>query len=93
MSCCQAARAMSRAEASIGSRHVGELGLGHRVVGKRAVAELAGGGEGDGLVERAAGETERGGADGDAEQVQGLHGDLEAFALGPERARRGRRRT
>ena len=65
-------------------RHVGEIGLGDRMVGKRAVAELAGGSESDGLFERAACEAERGGADGDAEQVQSLHGDFEAIALGAE---------
>ena len=61
---------MSKAEASIASRHVGEIGLGHGIVGERAVAEPAGRGEGDRLVERAAGEAERGGGDGDPEQVQ-----------------------
>ena len=36
--------------------------------------------EGDGFVERAAGETQSRGADGDPEQVQCLHRDAEAFA-------------
>ena len=61
-------------------RHVGEIGLGDGIVGERAIAELARGREGNRLVERAAGEAERGGGDGDAEQGQGLHRDLEALA-------------
>ena len=61
-------------------RHVGEIGLGDGIVGQRAIAELARGRKGDRLVERAAGETERGGGDGDAEQGEGLHRDLEALA-------------
>ena len=71
---------MSSAEASIAGRHVGELGLRHRIVGERAVAELAGGGEGERFVERPPGEAERRRADRDPEQVQRLHRDLEAFA-------------
>ena len=75
---------MSSAEASMLSRHVGELCLGHRIVGQRGVAELAGGREGHRLVERAAGKAERRRADRHPEQVQRLHRDLEAFAFLPE---------
>ena len=46
--------------------------LGHRIVGERAVAELAVGGKGQRLVERAPGEAERRRADRHPEQVQRL---------------------
>ena len=93
VSCCQAARAMSSAEASIAVAMSARLVLGHGIVGERAVAELAGGGEGQRLVERAAGEAKRGGADRHPEQVQRLHRDLEAVARRADQLGRGRRRT
>ena len=71
----------SSAEASMASRHVGELRLGDRIVGERAARRACGSrAKRERLVERAAGEAERGGADRDAEQVQRLHADAEALA-------------
>ena len=61
-------------------RHVGELGLSHRIVGERAAAEPAALGEAQRLVERAPREAQRRRADRHPEQVQGLHADAEALA-------------
>ena len=63
--------------------------LHHLQIGERAAEQLARLRPRDRLVERAAGEAERGGADRGAEDVERRHGDLEAFA---RRADHGGRR-
>ena len=52
----------------------------HLQVGERPAEQFSAFRARDGFIERAAGETERGGADGRAENIERRHGDLETFA-------------
>jgi hypothetical protein len=58
--------------------------LRHLQLTERRAEQVARRGVLDGLVQRAARETERGGADGRAEDIERRHRDLEAFARGAE---------
>ena len=63
-----------------GKRHVGELGLRHRIVGERTASKTPVFGEGQRFVQRAPREAERRRADRHPEQVQRLHPDAETLA-------------
>ena len=52
----------------------------HLQIGERAAEQFSAFRARDGFIERAAGETERRGADGGAENIERRHGDLKAFA-------------
>ena len=66
---------MSRAEASIAVAMSARLAWVTALSASVPAPSLRVDGEGDRLVERAAGEAERGGGDGDAEQGQRAHRD------------------
>ena len=59
---------------------VGDRRLRHLQIAERGAEQPAACGMCDGLVQRPAGEAERGGAHGRAEHVERRHGDLEALA-------------
>ena len=56
-------------------RHFGERCLHHLQIGERSAEQISAFRARDGFIERAAGETERRGADGGAENIERRHGD------------------